>query len=108
MRIETVTTYTHDMEQLAATCANATFYHSRAWVESLAETYPGMMFKCLMAREAGSPTGFLPYFVLRRGPLMTAWSMPFGAYGGPVAADDRCGRFLVDGDRSRAETGCLG
>lgn len=94
MQIDTVTTYTHEVEHLAAECRDATFYHSRTWVESVAKTYPGMTFRCLVARDAGAPSGFLPYFVLRRGPLLTAWSMPFGAYGGPVAADDRCAAEL--------------
>jgi len=94
MQTETVTTYTPEMDHLAAECRNATFYHSRAWVESLADTYPGMTFRCLVAREAGSPCGFFPYFVLRRGPLLTAWSMPFGAYGGPIATNDRCAEEL--------------
>jgi CelD/BcsL family acetyltransferase involved in cellulose biosynthesis len=94
MKTETVTTYTQEMDHLAAQSRNATFYHSRAWVESLAETYPRMTFRCLLARQAGSLCGFFPYFVLRRGPLLTAWSMPFGAYGGPVASDDRCAAEL--------------
>lgn len=90
MQMETVTTYTQEMDQLATDCPTATFYHSRAWIESLAETYPRMGFRCLVARDADSVAGFFPYFLLRRGPLLTAWSMPFGACGGPVAADEQC------------------
>lgn len=94
MRTETLNTYTQEMERLAEACPDATFYHSRAWVESLATTYPRMTFRALLARDGDSLAGFFPYFLIRRGPIVTAWSMPFGAYGGPVATDGRCAAEL--------------
>lgn len=94
MQTETVTTYTEDMDRLAGSCPEATFYQSRAWIESLIEIFPRMKFRCLVARDGGSVAGFFPYFLIRRGPLLTAWSMPFGTYGGPVAKDDNSDREL--------------
>jgi CelD/BcsL family acetyltransferase involved in cellulose biosynthesis len=95
LQTETLTTYAEEMERLAATCPRATFYHSRTWVESLAATYPHMTFRSLVARDGDALAGFLPYFLIRRGPIVTAWSMPFGSYGGPVATDDRCASELL-------------
>jgi hypothetical protein len=94
MQTETVTTYTEEMDLLAGSCPDATFYQSRAWIESLIETFPRMKFRSLVARDAGSVAGFFPYFLIRRGPLLTAWSMPFGTYGGPVTPHKDCGREL--------------
>jgi len=95
MRIRTVDAYTNEFDDIACRC-EATFYHSRAWVEGLAVTYPHLSFRSLVAEDGGASTGFLPFFYLSRGPLRVAWSMPFGTYGGPAALDDQSVSALVD------------
>jgi len=53
-------------------------------------------------------SGFLPYFIVRRGPIRSAWSLPFGTYGGPVALDSESAPDLIDKFANRvSSTGVL-
>ncbi|MCK4773193.1 MAG: GNAT family N-acetyltransferase, partial [Candidatus Krumholzibacteria bacterium] len=90
MQIQISDSYTSEMDEIAAGCEGATFYHSRVWAESLSATFPRMIFRCLVARRDRTAAGFFPFFLIRRGPFKTAWSMPFGTYGGPVAEEKDC------------------
>jgi CelD/BcsL family acetyltransferase involved in cellulose biosynthesis len=88
MPIRTTHTYARELEDLAERSDAATFYHSRLWIESLAASFPRMAFRCLVAHGGGAVTGFLPYFIIKRGPFRSVWSLPFGTYGGPVAPEE--------------------
>ena len=96
MLIRTIDTYDRDLEHVADLSITATFYHSRIWIESLAATFPRLSFRCLVSQTGDSVSGFLPYFIIRRGPLHTAWSLPFGTYGGPVALSSDAAAELID------------
>jgi CelD/BcsL family acetyltransferase involved in cellulose biosynthesis len=87
MRIEILDELPTELETIARQCPWATFYHTRTWIESLAESFPKWGFRCLAAREGNDFLGYLPYFEMRRGPARALWSLPFGTYGGPVAID---------------------
>ncbi len=82
------------MAEIAESNETATFYHSRVWAESLSVTFPRMVFRCLVARQGRTASGFFPFFLIKRGPLRTVWSMPFGTYGGAVAEDESCAAAL--------------
>lgn len=88
-----------ELDVLADSAPRATFYHTRAWLESLAAAYPRLELRCLVARDAGALRGFMPFFVSRRGPLRASWSLPFGTYGGPVSDDGDADRALLDAFR---------
>jgi CelD/BcsL family acetyltransferase involved in cellulose biosynthesis len=96
MLIRTIDTYDGDLEHVADISDTATFYHSRIWIESLAATFPRLSFRCLVSQTGDSVSGFLPYFTVRRGPLHTAWSLPFGTYGGPVALNSDAAAELIE------------
>jgi CelD/BcsL family acetyltransferase involved in cellulose biosynthesis len=96
MRIRTIDAYSDEIDAVAHRSSAATFYHSKAWVESLGAVYHRMSFRSLVAEHGGEITGFLPFFYIERGPLRAAWSMPFGTYGGPVAFDGETVSALVD------------
>jgi lipid II:glycine glycyltransferase (peptidoglycan interpeptide bridge formation enzyme) len=56
-----------------------------------------MKFRCIIAEEEGNIVGYLPFFILKRGPVRMFWSMPYGTYGGPVTfGSDEVYRRLVD------------
>lgn len=88
MRIVTLDTFPPELDTLADAAPRATFYHTGAWLLSLADAYPRLALRCLVAEENGAPTAYLPYFVARRGPARALWSLPFGTYGGPVGTAD--------------------
>jgi CelD/BcsL family acetyltransferase involved in cellulose biosynthesis len=96
MQIRTIDTYTRELDEVAARCDAATFYHSRVWLESLAVTFSRMSLRCLVAEDGGDLAGFLPFFLLKRGPVRVAWSLPFGTYGGPAAVNDRAAAELIE------------
>jgi CelD/BcsL family acetyltransferase involved in cellulose biosynthesis len=96
MRIRTIDAYVKELDDVALRSSACTFYHSRIWAESLAATFPRMSFRCIVAEQNGAVTGFLPFFYLKRGPVRTAWSMPFGTYGGPAALDAETTAALVE------------
>ena len=75
-----------ECDVLADASTTATFYHTSTWLHSLAKTLSGLTLRCLVAEDGGVFSGYLPFFFVRMGPLQRAWSLPFGTYGGPVAA----------------------
>jgi CelD/BcsL family acetyltransferase involved in cellulose biosynthesis len=95
MRVDLLDTFPPGLDAVADASPRATFYHTGAWLRSLADAYPHLSPRCLVADDAGRTTGFLPFFEARRGPFRTAWSLPFGTYGGPVGDDDACRRLLL-------------
>jgi CelD/BcsL family acetyltransferase involved in cellulose biosynthesis len=96
MLIRTIDTFDGELERVADLSNAATFYHSRVWLESLAATFPRMEFRCLVSYSGDDVAGFLPYFIVKRGPFRAAWSLPFGTYGGPAALDRTSALALVD------------
>ncbi len=97
MQVEIAHRFSADLDEVALNSPEATFYHTGTWIESLSHTYPSMQFQCLIARSGAETFGFLPYFVLKKGPIRAVWSMPFGTYGGPVTlGDDAVHRLLLD------------
>ncbi len=89
MRIITIDSFPRELDSLADAAPRATFYHTGAWLLSLADAYPRLALYCLVAEEGGEAVAYLPYFVAKRGPIRRLWSLPFGTYGGPVGkADD--------------------
>ena len=88
MRIEIVDQFSAALDELALRSSDATFYHTGTWIESLARAFPSMRFQCLAAKSGSEITGYLPFFVLRKGPFGAVWSLPFGTYGGPVSLGD--------------------
>jgi hypothetical protein len=97
MRIEISQRFSADLDEVALNSPEATFYHTGTWIESLSHAYPSMRFECLIAKSGAETIGFLPYFLVKKGPIRAVWSMPFGTYGGPVAlGDDSVRRSLLD------------
>ena len=84
MKVEVADTFPPELDAIADGSARATFYHTTAWLESLSGAYPHLQRRCAIASEGAQPRAFLPYFVARRGPFASLWSLPFGTYGGPV------------------------
>ena len=108
MPIRTIDNYNRELENVAELSDAATFYHSRLWIESLAATFPRMSFRCLVSYSGDEVSGFLPYFTVRRGPFRSAWSLPFGTYGGPAALDGGSASALIDTfARAVSSTGVL-
>lgn len=88
MKIETVEQFSPDLDEIAHGSPEATFYHTGAWLQSVARAFPALSFRCLLAVDNGRVAGYLPFFLAKKGPLTTAWSLPFGTYGGPVCRDE--------------------
>ncbi len=88
MRVETVEQFSLGLEEVALHSPEATFYHTGAWLDSLSLAFPSLHLRCLVAKNGSEVLGYLPFFLSRKGPLETAWSLPFGTYGGPVCAGD--------------------
>ncbi len=64
----------------------ATPFHTRAWLEAWAGAYPGHRPGHFIVRSPrGDLVGGLPAFRSRRFGLTQLLSLPYGAYGGPVA-----------------------
>jgi len=72
-----------------------TFFHLSAWREILASSF-GYEPIYLWAQESGCVRGVLPLFLVKSvlfGRSLVA--MPFGVYGGIIAADEHAGRMLL-------------
>ncbi|MEJ2722141.1 MAG: hypothetical protein P8181_13530 [bacterium] len=95
MQIRILDRFSTDLDEVALESPQSTFYHTGVWVESLSRVYSGMKFRCLVAEEGGRVLGYLPFFVIRRGPTRALWSLPFGTYGGPVGGDDVRAKLLA-------------
>jgi CelD/BcsL family acetyltransferase involved in cellulose biosynthesis len=96
MRVTTIDTFPDELDDIARCSPRGTYYHTGAWIGSLVATYPGLSFRCLIAEDGGEVRGYLPFFYTRRGPFRTAWSMPFGTYGGPVSVSGDADRALLE------------
>ncbi len=94
MRVVVVDTFPPELDAVADASPRATFYHTSAWLSSLAQAYPKLHLRCLVAEDNGRPVAYLPYFTTRRGPFQSLWSLPFATYGGPVG-DDAAARELL-------------
>lgn len=74
-----------------------TFFHLSAWREILSSSF-GYDPIYLWVQESGCVRGVLPLFLVKS--LLfgrSLMAMPFGVYGGIVAADERAGRMLLEG-----------
>jgi CelD/BcsL family acetyltransferase involved in cellulose biosynthesis len=96
MKINTLDTLPEELDTVALEAPQATFYHSRVWLESVAAAYPHLRSRCLVAEDGGAVVGYLPFFLARKGPVSRAWSLPFGTYGGPVALEGDAIGVLLD------------
>ena len=97
MQVEIAHRFSADLDEVALNSPEATFYHTGTWIESLSLAYPAIRFQCLIARSGAETLGFLPYFILKKGPVRALWSMPFGTYGGAVTlGDEAVHRLLLD------------
>lgn len=98
MQIETVDRFLPEFADIAKGCANATFYQTQVWLESVARSFPSLGLRFVVASEGGRILGYLPFFVIDYGIARRYWSLPFGTYGGPVVVDDPLiSKILVEG-----------
>ena len=74
----------------------ATFFHSPAWLEILAESFPRFECGWLTAREGGKLTGLMPIARVTKGPAFMLYSLPFGTYGDPLAPDPAVKKAILD------------
>lgn len=84
-----------EIGRFTASHRRATFFHTPAWMEALAEAYPRFEPQWLTARDGGELRGFMPLVESRRGPFTSLWALPFGTYGDPVADDGAVSRTLI-------------
>ncbi len=82
--------------------AKATFFHTPAWLRILTDSYPRFAGGWITIRSGSTLEGFMPFVEIRRGPFTTLWSLPFGTYGDPIAADTTLERELLGAFVSRA------
>jgi lipid II:glycine glycyltransferase (peptidoglycan interpeptide bridge formation enzyme) len=87
MQLTVLDQFTSELETVAEKSPQATFYHARLWTECLSRVFSYMSYRCIVAEEGGRVLGYLPYFIISKGPVRIHWSMPFGTYGGPVALE---------------------
>jgi hypothetical protein len=86
----------------------ATFFHTPAWLNILIKSYDRFGGGWITARNGSSLEAIMPFIEIKRGPFRTLWSLPFGTYGDPVAADEELGRKLLDAYLQMASSrGCL-
>lgn len=84
MKIETLDRFAPALEEIAERSERATFYHTGVWLLGLADALPSLGLRCLVC---GAPEAYLPYFAFDTPLGRSLWSLPFGTYGGPVAAE---------------------
>ncbi|HET6350081.1 MAG TPA: GNAT family N-acetyltransferase [Candidatus Krumholzibacteria bacterium] len=96
MDIDRLDAWIPELDALADRSANATFYHTGIWLGAMAEAYPRMTLRVLVARRNGTAVAYLPYFETRRGFLRALWSLPFGTYGGPVGDAVECAGLMQE------------
>ncbi len=114
MRLLTLDEFPPELEKVAEHSSDPTFYHSTAWISTLSRVFPSMSFRCVVAEEDNEVAGYMPYFIIRRGPIKIVWSMPFGTYGGPVTLGSESVRRALLEKLAEAgkgfwtyETGCV-
>ncbi len=74
-----------EIESFARAHPEATFFHTAAWLEPLAASFPRYDIFWLAEREGGALAGAMPVARVPRGPFHHLLSLPFGAYGDPLA-----------------------
>lgn len=94
-RFETDTPRTEVLEFVRAR-RGATFFHSPAWLEILAESFPAFRCGWLTARNGASLSGLMPVVLIAHGPVYTLQSLPFGTYGHPLAEGGDAQRRLLE------------
>jgi len=109
MNIETLDSFPPELDAVASASPRATFYHTGTWLASLADAYPRLALRVLVARDGSHPLAYLPYMVTTRGPFRALWSLPFGTYGGPVSAsgNDGLAELMAAFRRSMAAPGVV-
>jgi CelD/BcsL family acetyltransferase involved in cellulose biosynthesis len=88
MDIRLIDHFPRELDDLALQARRASFYQTSVWVECIARVFPGMKPRCLVADAQGEILGYLPFFIVTKGPFRVLWSMPFGTYGGPVVREE--------------------
>jgi hypothetical protein len=76
--------------------AEATFFHTPAWIETLDASFPEFTVGWLTAREAGSIVGLMPVVRAAKGPFGFLWALPWGTYGHPIARSTAVKGALID------------
>ena len=74
-----------EIERFVRTFPEASFFHTAAWLDSLAAAFPRFEVFWLTERERGALAAAMPVARISRGPLFHLLSLPFGAYGDPLA-----------------------
>lgn len=87
MQLTVLDQFTPELDQVAEKSTQATFYHARLWTECLSRVFSSMSYRCIVAEEGGDVLGYLPFFIISKGPVRIHWSMPFGTYGGPAVLE---------------------
>lgn len=102
-------------DRLLAADPAATFFHTPTWTDALLAAYPYYRFSWIAARDAaGHLAGALPVMAARRFGVTQLLSLPYGTYGGPLAAGataeerDRVREALVADWRRRARAAGVG
>jgi len=97
-----------ELRRLADVLAGATFFHTPAWMDALAASFPHFRTRWLLARDGNELAGFMPFVETVKGPLRFYWALPFGTYGDPVAREPDITRALLQAYFAHAdEAACL-
>ncbi len=65
-----------------------TFFQTPAWLESLGAAFDSFDPAWITMREGGELAGAMPVVRIGKGPFSYLWSLPFGAYGDPIARNE--------------------
>jgi CelD/BcsL family acetyltransferase involved in cellulose biosynthesis len=76
--------------------SHATFFHTPAWTEALAASFPNFKSRWITARTDGDLAGLMPVIESARGSFRSFWALPFGTYGDPLAGDPGTREALLD------------
>jgi hypothetical protein len=85
-----------EIERFVRSVPEATFFHTAAWLESLAASFPSFDVFWLAEREGGELAGAMPVARVARGPFYHLQSLPFGAYGDPLARSEAAREALFE------------
>lgn len=75
---------------------HATFFHTPAWVEILASSFPAFEPRWLTVRDGGELVGLMAFIEVSRGPFREMHALPFGTYGDPLGRDAGVRRVLLN------------
>jgi len=85
-----------EIERFVRSFPEATFFHTPAWLEPLAASFPSFDVFWLAEREGGGLAAAMPVARVARGPFFHLHALPFGAYGDPLARSDAAREALFE------------